>query len=118
MNKLITLKNKIKQHPKGLFVLFYTEMQELFGRSGIAAILIFYLTKTLRFSDSERFIIYSSFISLTFLTPIIGGLLVDKFLGNFQAIILGGSIMLLGNLLLVFPKPFMVCLWPGYYRHR
>ena len=89
-------------------------MWELFGRFGITAILVLYLTKTFGFADAHAFVIFSAFIALIYVTPLIGGFLCDKFLGNRHAIILGASIMALGNLLMVVPRPFMVCLWPEY----
>jgi POT family proton-dependent oligopeptide transporter len=111
MNILLAkIKEKIKEHPPGIYVLFYTEMWELFGRVGITAILALYLTGTLNFSDANAFNVYSGFIALAFVTPIIGGILCDHFLGNRHAIILGGSIMAIGNILLVIPTTQMMYL--------
>ncbi len=104
------LRNRIDACPKGLFVLFYTEMWELFGRFGITSLLVLYLTKTLQMSDAKAFAIFSAFLALIYVTPIIGGALCDRVLGNRHAIILGALIMVLGNLLLIIPNIMMVYL--------
>jgi len=106
------------QRKKGLCVLLYTEMWELFGRFGISATLVLYLTKMMHFSDAESFAVYSGFIALIFMTPIIGGVLCDRVLGNRHGVILGIVVMLIGNLFLVIPQPNMVYLWPGYRSGR
>lgn len=111
MNILLTkLKEKIKENPSGLYVLFYTEMWEIFGRVGITAILALYLTGTLHFTDGQAFDIYSGFIALAFVTPIIGGILCDRYLGNRHSIILGGCVMAIGNIILVIPNTQMMYL--------
>lgn len=111
MNILITkLKEKIRENPTGLYVLFYTEMWELFGRVGITAILALYVTTALHLTDVQAFNIYSGFIALAFVTPILGGILCDHILGNRHAIILGGAIMTCGNLLLIIPNTQMLYL--------
>jgi len=79
---------------------------------------VLYLTKSLHFSDAKAFIIFSTFISLLFITPVIGGILCDRLLGNNHAIILGAAIMGVGNLLLSLNQAHKVCLWPGYSCYR
>lgn len=111
VNKLIAhLKTKINSNPRGLYVLLYTEIWELFGRFGITALLVLYLTKMLHIHDARAFTIYSAFIALIYVTPILGGFLSDRFLGFNHAIILGGTIMAIGDSLMVIPKPIMVYL--------
>ncbi len=112
------LVQKLKSPPQGFYILFYTEVCELFGRFGITALLVLYLTKSLHFSDAKAFIIFSTFISLLFITPVIGGILCDRLLGNNHAIILGAAIMGVGNLLLSLNQAHKVCLWPGYSCYR
>lgn len=97
------LKNKVKAEHKGLLVLLYTEIQELFGRFGITALLVLYLTKQLNFSDAHAFTIYSLFIAAIFVTPVIGGYIADRYFGFKNAIIIGGMIMTIGNLFLIYP---------------
>ena len=103
MSLLESIKTKIKSNPSGLYVLFYTEMWELFGRFGITALLVLYLTHTFKFSDDKSFAIYSGFIALLYVMPIIGGYLSDRLLGLKHSIILGASLMAVGNALLIFP---------------
>lgn len=108
----------LKKLNSGFFVLFYTEVCELFGRFGITALLVLYLTNSLHFSDSQAFAIFSTFIALLFITPVIGGILCDRVLGNRHAVILGASIMGIGNLLLALNQANKVCLWPDYNCYR
>lgn len=105
------IKLKLANNPKGLFVLFYTEMWELFGRFGITALLIFYLTNTFHLSDSAGFAIYSGFIALIYVMPIIGGYFSDRFIGLQHAVILGASLMVLGNAILIIPN--LNCVYLG-----
>ncbi len=102
-NLSAVLKEKIAANPPGLYVLFYTQMWELFGRFSITALLILYLTKSFHIPDSEAFTIYSTFIALLFGLPILGGYLADRYLGGRRAVLLGASIMAIGNTLLVVP---------------
>jgi POT family proton-dependent oligopeptide transporter len=96
-----------KGHPKGLYLLFFTEMWERFSYYGMRAILILFLTKQLLFdkafaSDG----IYGSFTGLVYLTPIIGGYMADRYWGNRKSIIIGGILMALGQFLLFFSGSF------------
>jgi proton-dependent oligopeptide transporter, POT family len=68
-------------HPRGLFVLFFTEMWERFSYYGMRAILVFYLTKHFLFADSPAFGVYGAYTSLVFITPVVGGYLGDRYLG-------------------------------------
>ncbi len=87
-------------HPKGLYLLFFTEMWERFSYYGMRAIFVLYMTKILLFSDSDASNIYGSFTGLVYLTPLLGGYLSDRFLGNRRSIITGGVLMALGQFLL------------------
>lgn len=110
MKLLQYLQQKIKSNPTGLYVLFYTEMWELFGRFGITALLVLYLTQTFHIADARAFSIYAAFIALIFATPIIGGVLADRYLGSRFAIILGACLMIVGDAMMVIPKEFTVFL--------
>ncbi|SEN94672.1 proton-dependent oligopeptide transporter, POT family [bacterium A37T11] len=94
------LEQNSKGHPKGLFVLFTTEMWERFNFYGMRALLTLFLVNALTFSDKDASIIYGGFLGLSYLTPMIGGYIADRYLGNRSCIILGGSIMGLGQLFL------------------
>src|SRR3954468_21869699 len=89
-----------KGHPKGLNVLFTTEMWERFNFYGMRALLTLFLVNALAFSDKDSAIVYGGFLGLCYLTPMLGGFVADRFLGNRNCIILGGSLMALGQLLL------------------
>src|SRR5688572_6430852 len=87
-------------HPKGLYVLFATEMWERFNFYGMRALLVLFLANSLRMGEKESSIIYGGFLGLCYLTPMLGGYIADKYLGNRNCIQLGGLTMGLGQLLL------------------
>lgn len=91
-----------KGHPKGLYVLFTTEMWERFNFYGMRALLTLFLVNALAFSDKDASIVYGGFLGLSYLTPMLGGYVADRYLGNRNCIILGGLIMGIGQLLLFF----------------
>lgn len=92
----------VKGHPKGLYVLFTTEMWERFNFYGMRALLTLFLVNALAFQEKEASIIYGGFLGLCYLTPMLGGYISDRFLGNRNCILLGGVTMGLGQLLLFF----------------
>ena len=73
-------------HPKGLYLLFMTEMWERFSYYGMRAIFVLYMTKMLLMDDAEASQIYGSYTGLVYLTPLLGGYLSDRFLGNRRSI--------------------------------
>lgn len=85
-------------HPKGLFILFFTEMWERFSFYGMKALLIFYLTKYHLFSDESGNLLIGSYAALVYAVPVIGGFIADKYLGFRKAIIFGGVMLVLGHL--------------------
>ena len=89
-------------HPKGLFVLFFAEMWERFSYYGMRALLIFYLTKHWLFSDSEAGIIYGAYTALVYITPVVGGYLADKYLGQRKAVLFGAVLLTLGHFFMAF----------------
>ncbi|TDH23253.1 MFS transporter [Segetibacter sp. 3557_3] len=89
-----------KGHPKGLRVLFATEMWERFNFYGMRAILTLFLANALLMGEQEASIIYGGFLGLSYLTPMLGGYIADKYLGNRNCIILGGLTMAVGQLFL------------------
>ena len=84
-------------HPKGLYFLFFTEMWERFSYYGMRAIFILFMTKVLLMKDADASQIYGSYTGLVYLTPLLGGYLCDKFLGNRRSIIIGGLLMAIGQ---------------------
>lgn len=89
-------------HPTGLYVLFFAEMWERFSYYGMRALLILYLTKHFLFSDEQSGLIYGAYTSLVYITPVIGGYLADKYLGQRKAVLFGGILIALGHVLLGF----------------
>jgi len=84
-------------HPKGLYFLFFTEMWERFSYYGMRAIFILFMTKILLMKDADASQIYGSYTGLVYLTPLLGGYLCDKFLGNRRSIVIGGLLMAIGQ---------------------
>lgn len=89
-----------KGHPKGLWVLFGTEMWERFNFYGMRAILSLFMVTALAMGEKQASLIYGGFLGLCYLTPMLGGYISDKYLGNRNCIILGGLLMGIGQLLL------------------
>ena len=89
-------------HPKGLYLLFMTEMWERFSYYGMRAIFVLYMTKMLLLPDSEATNIYGSYTGLVYLTPLLGGYLADRFLGNRRSIEIGGLLMAIGQFIMFF----------------
>jgi len=97
----------LKKHPKGLYVLFFTEMWERFGYYLMVGILLLYLIDTKTggkgFDTKTAADIVGSFIALVYLTPFIGGLLADRYLGYLKSIFIGGTLMAAGYFGLAIP---------------
>jgi POT family proton-dependent oligopeptide transporter len=94
-----------KGHPKGLYLLFFTEMWERFSYYGMRGILILYLTKSLlegglAINEQSASLIYGFFTGFVYFTPLIGGWLADKYMGQRLAITIGGITMMLGQFVL------------------
>ena len=84
-------------HPKGLVVCFFTEMWERFSYYGMRALLIFYLTQHFLFSDEAAAGIYAAYISLVYITPVLGGVVADRYLGAKRAVTLGAILLIAGH---------------------
>ena len=91
-----------KGHPKGLYVLFFTEMWERFSYYGMRAILILFMTKMLQFDSKFASGIYGNFTAVVYLTPLIGGFIADRYWGNRRSIFTGGLLMAIGQFVLFF----------------
>lgn len=86
-----------KSHPKGLYLLFVTEMWERFSYYGMRAIFFLYMMKALMLDNKSASNIFGNYTSLVYLTPLIGGYMADRYLGNRKSIIVGGLTMALGQ---------------------
>jgi POT family proton-dependent oligopeptide transporter len=99
--------SEVKQsHPKGLYVLFVTEMWERFSYYGMRAIFVLFLTKALMFDKSWGSEIYGSYTGLVYLTPLIGGYMADRYWGNRKSIIVGGVLMAIGQFFMFLSGSF------------
>jgi POT family proton-dependent oligopeptide transporter len=120
--------------PRGLTILFLTEMWEIFSYYGMRVLLVYYVTKQLAFSQQSASLIYGGYNAFVYFTPIIGGIICDRWLGRRNSVLLGGSIMALGHFMMAFEPLFFVALAtigignglflpalpsqiPGLYRH-
>jgi POT family proton-dependent oligopeptide transporter len=88
----------VRQHPKGLFILFFAEMWERFSYYGMRGLLVFYLTQHFLFSDEFSNTQYGSYTSLVYLLPLLGGILADRYLGTRKAILFGAVLLTVGQL--------------------
>jgi len=89
-------------HPRGLFVLFYAEMWERFSYYGMRALLVLYLTQFWLFSDGKANLMYGGYNSLVYVTPVLGGYLADRYLGQRKAVVFGGVVLALGHLFMAY----------------
>jgi POT family proton-dependent oligopeptide transporter len=99
--------NPSARHPRGLYVLFFTEMWERFGYYLLAGILPLFLRDTMKggkgMDNASAADIAGTYVALVYLTPFIGGLIADRYLGYRKSIILGGCMMAGGYFLLAIP---------------
>jgi len=94
---LMRSKPEFAGHPKGLYMLFFAEMWERFSYYGMRALLIFYLTQHWLFSDGQSTLIYGAYTSLVYITPVLGGYLADRYLGQRKAVLFGGILLAFGH---------------------
>lgn len=92
--------NRTKGHPKGLYLLFVTEMWERFSYYGMRALFMLYMVQALLFDKEEASQVYGSYTGLVYLTPLIGGYIADRYWGNRRSIVAGAVTMALGQFLL------------------
>src|SRR5947207_14557450 len=97
----VAIESAHKGHPKGLGVLFTTEMWERFNFYGMRTILTLFLAEALMMGKENASIIYGGYLGLCYLTPMLGGYIYDRYLGNRNCILLGGSIMAIGQIILI-----------------
>jgi POT family proton-dependent oligopeptide transporter len=97
---------KVGHHP-GLFALFFAEMWERFSYYGMRALLVFYMTKDfLAYNDDRAYEVYGAYTALVYMTPFVGGLVADRILGQRAAVVIGGSLMALGHLVMTFRNDY------------
>ena len=97
-------------HPRPLARLFTTEAMERFGYYGMRALLTLYLADHFLFNDTTTTSLYGGFTALVYLTPLVGGLLADRYLGSKRSVKFGAILMAVGYFILCFggesAKPF------------
>lgn len=96
--------------PKGLTILFLTEMWEKFSFFGMRALQIYYMTKALHYSQAYASVIFGAYAAGVYLTPIFGGLIADRWLGRRKAVVIGGLLMALGHFMMAFPALFFTAM--------
>ena len=95
------------QHPRGLYVLFFTELWERYSFYSMMAILTLYMDEALHFDAARIGRVYGGYIGGVYLLPLVGGWMADRVLGFYRAVIIGGIIMMAGHLVLAFESlPF------------
>jgi len=87
-------------HPPGLYVLFFTELWERYSFYSMMAILTLYMDEALHFDAARIGRVYGGYIGGVYLLPLVGGLLADRVLGFYRAVVIGGVIMMIGHLVL------------------
>lgn len=102
-------KEKVLGHPTGLFILFFTEMWERFSFYGMRILLVLFLTAPMvsenpgwNWARENAMALIGTYASLLYLTPILGGLIADKYTGHKWAVVIGCVIMTLGHASMVF----------------
>lgn len=88
------------RHPPGLYVLFLTELWERYSFYSMMAILTLYMDEVLHFDAARIGRVYGGYIGGVYLLPLVGGLLADRVLGFYRAVLVGGALMMLGHLVL------------------
>ena len=97
-------------HPSGLYVLFGAEAWERFSYYGMRALLVLYLVNKMGYSREHALEVYGLYTGLVYLTPLLGGFLADKILGRRKAVLIGGLLMGLGQIFLMFPATLTLAL--------
>jgi POT family proton-dependent oligopeptide transporter len=96
--------------PRGLTILFLTEMWMQFSFFGMRAILVYYMTKSLMFQQGRASLVYGGYAAAVYFTPIFGGVISDRLIGRRNAVVSGGLLMAAGHFMLVFPALFFPAL--------
>ncbi|GGO91433.1 peptide MFS transporter [Stakelama pacifica] len=107
-------------HPRGLTVLFLTQMWAEFSYFGLQAMLVYYMTGDLGFSQAKSSLIYGTYGATAFLSPFFGGIIADRWLGRTKSVIAGGALMMAGHFAmafepLLFPALALVAIGNGLF---
>lgn len=96
--------------PRGLTILFLTEMWDQFSFFGMRALLVLYMVNHLHIAQAKASWIYGLYAAMVYLTPIFGGIIADRWLGRRTSVIAGGLIMMAGHFLMAFEPAFYFAL--------
>ncbi|MFC5593117.1 peptide MFS transporter [Lysobacter niastensis] len=104
MNVLAAPRASVRSHwfnqPPGLAILFLTQMWEIFSYYGMRTLLVYYMTKQLLFGQQHASLVYGVYVATFYFTPIVGGVISDRWLGRKRAVIIGAAIMSVGHFLM------------------
>ncbi|WP_150467198.1 peptide MFS transporter [Francisella sp. SYW-9] len=95
---------KQSKYPQGMVYLFLAGLWERFSYYGITALLILYLFKFFDISDAKTYLIYGAYASMVYGTPIVGGIIADKYIGQYRSIIIGALLIALGHFVMIIPN--------------
>jgi POT family proton-dependent oligopeptide transporter len=87
----------LRQHPRGLLILFFAEMWERFSFYGMRGLLVFYLTQQFLFDDAFAASTFGSYATLVYLVPLVGGVVADRYLGARKAVAFGALLLVAGH---------------------
>jgi proton-dependent oligopeptide transporter, POT family len=93
-------------HPRGLTILFLTEMWQEFSFFGMRTLLVYYMTQQLLIPQVRSSLIYGLYVAFAYFTPLFGGIVSDRWLGPRRAVLLGGGIMAAGHFMMAFETSF------------
>jgi POT family proton-dependent oligopeptide transporter len=96
--------------PRGLTILFLTNMWEQFSYYGMRALLVYYMTRQLLIPQQHSSLIYGTYTSFAYFTPIVGGAIADRYLGKKRAVIIGATTMAAGHFMMTFEPLFYFAL--------
>ena len=99
---MIPVVRQLRNHPRGLTILFFAEMWERFSYYGMRALLIFYLTQHFLFDDKDATSRYTAYTTLVSLLPMVGAVIADRILGLRKAIAFGALLLVAGHLTMAF----------------
>lgn len=96
--------------PPGLTILFLTNMWEQFSYFGMRALLVYYMTRQLMLGQGQASFVYGAYTACAYFTPIVGGVVADRWLGKRRAVTIGASIMAAGHFMMAFEPLFYLAL--------
>ena len=95
----------LREHPRGLFILFFAEMWERFSYYGMRGLLVFYLTQHFLFDDKAANGTFGSYATLVYLLPLVGGVVADRYLGARKAVAFGALLLVAGHTAMAIEAP-------------